>query len=1391
MAPNENLDEKEENETKTQDLKKFDDLVIGEYIEEYVSKQNFDLSNIDSEFLNKHKISFLRDYPQLREDFSKLEKSSDWKTNDDKLISLLGKNFEKSYTTKDNLLNSVKSIYSKNFELFDEEKKNLNKALSKLKIEDLRKIATFKSFQENFLVESKIVKSLSEITKRGSLNDKFSSIFWDIEKINFNTEDDKFKFYRLFERYEYWSDIYLEDLKIALKYINWEDTINKKNELFNYFIEKISIKTLRDANLIWWKDSIIEEDEINKKKDSIIEKYKKDYPALKINRNDLDEESIFLDSNENINIDWIIEDLLAEAIYQDINQVKKNSIKNNIRNSILTKLKPEWDNDNINQSFIDYINKNPLDWVSSIENLKWGNYMIYETKKSDWTIHRMLQKIEAIDLNTSIYTKSISLRNLTTIYWISDNTEEKPKNVTYENFYEFLQLPWYAQEKWEEANIKFLDQAWYAKYLEDNNVKKIENTKETTSLEDFKNKIDFLDPAWADKDITVTKPHALTSFVVWTPGSKDYGHFSILDIQWDKVTLSSKDYKTWINEELSFNDFISAFEQKDAKRWNFIWNRDSFMWEFLKMKSFDWKFEYKDWKLLEKANVWEEARELEYLTNSEWNLIKIEEFGVNYVTICTWDLKEEKSKDTKSTKRTMSLSNPIRISYEDFYTYVNNVKSEKEDYNRFFKEEKEENLNEVKDIKRWFSIWKSLLSFYCINDITVWLAMIPKTIEESLKQWSSIRSAKFALAMWGILPDSIRLQLQSNVEAQEKKEMETLIWKWGVLDSADFIPLLKKIILNASSEEYEKEAALVFILKKYWVLYGKWFKDLKGTFIWYIAMWGKPWDETYVKYEKECKEWWIPFTEEFLIEALLKRQAKWELNPKRRSKFAKDYGWYINAWIADEKKDWEGKAWAMLTTDARIDYALWEFKNQTYYNWIGALKKIWSKWWSARQMNALPFIITSSGLTQSLTQDALDEYVNMAYSKPYSAIAFSKNQQDIELYNRVSLKLAKTISAEAFDMLDKALKKDKEYEKVDALSKFWKTYWDTLTKKLTINQDPIIFIGKDKDPDYAAYYKKVQWVFFDDWYRAEKDSLEDWVYNYDTGSFFLFWWDIWGAPFFDKLGLDISSESFSENNRWRMLLLQYSNAYKDIANLKISDDEKKKVFKYYYKTMETFIHKKYKNRFDLAMKTTSVSAVHVKLKSSLWFEMYNFPESAWNPNYASTNTYDKWLDEQWETYQNRYIKKNEVIKEKSNFQLLKEEKTSIENEVFDILDWKKKIVKTDSKKSNTSNPSNQENELDEEILEEKEEEYNENIDLLKISKNWSPEQKKLVKDILDDWFWKFTKKNKDSKTYKHPFYWEMKISLINWKIDDNNCTIMLPAWNWSIIIKDWKITYKK
>jgi hypothetical protein len=209
------------------------------------------------------------------------------------------------------------------------------------------------------------------------------------------------------------------------------------------------------------------------------------------------------------------------------------------------------------------------------------------------------------------------------------------------------------------------------------------------------------------------------------------------------------------------------------------------------------------------------------------------------------------------------------------------------------------------------------------------------------------------------------------------------------------------------------------------------------------------------------------------------------------------------------------------------------------------------------------------------------------------------------------------------------------------------------------------------------------------------------------------------------------------------------------------------------------------------MKTTSVSAVHVKLKSSLWFEMYNFPESAWNPNYASTNTYDKWLDEQWETYQNRYIKKNEVIKEKSNFQLLKEEKTSIENEVFDILDWKKKIVKTDSKKSNTSNPSNQENELDEEILEEKEEEYNENIDLLKISKNWSPEQKKLVKDILDDWFWKFTKKNKDSKTYKHPFYWEMKISLINWKIDDNNCTIMLPAWNWSIIIKDWKITYKK
>lgn len=1401
MISKEKLESEEQNELKNQSIKKFDDLVVDEYISEYVSKQDFNLSNIDSEFLNKHKILFLREYPQVREDFSKLEKSIDWKTNDEKLLALLEKNFEKSYTIKHDLLESVKTTYSKNFEFLENEKKVLDAKLSKLWLNELKKIATFKSFQEKFLIETKIVKNINEITKRPNWDDKVLSILWDFEKIQFNSDEDKIKFFRLFERYEYWSDIYLEDVEIALKYIDWDDKETKKRDLLNYFIEKISIKTLRDASLIWWKNSIISEDEINNKKDSIIDKYKAIYPSLKLERKDLDEDLIFIDSTEKINVDWIIENLLAEAIFQDLNQIKKDTINENFKNSILSKLIPEWYNDDINNSFIDYIKQSPIDWVSSIENLKWENYMVYETKKADWTIHRMFQKIESVDWWTSLYSKSINLRNLTNTYWISLDTTWISKDITYENFYEFLHTPEYAEEKWEEVKIKFLTKKELDDYLDWNKVSKIENAKETLSLEDLKNKIDAIDPAWANKDITVTKPQALTSFFVWNPGDKDYWYFSILDIQWGNITLSSKDYKTWKNEELSFNDFIAAFEQKDAKRWNFIWNRDSFIWEFLKMKSFDWKFEYKDWKLLEKVNSWEEARELEYLTNSEWNTIKIEEFGSSHVTICTWDLKEEKSKDWKSTKRTMSLSNPIRISYEDFYTYVNNVKSEKEDYNPFFKEEKEDNLNEVKDIKRWVSLGKALLSFYCISDITTGLAMIPKTIEESLKQGSSIRSAKFALAMWWVLPDSIRLQLQSNVEAQEKKEMEALIWKWWVLDSSDFIPLLRQIILNASSEEYEKEAALVFILKKYWVLYGKWFKDLKWTFIWYRAMWGEPGDETYVKYKKECEEWGIPFTEEYLIEALLKRQAKWELNPKRRSKFAKDYGWYINSWISEEKKDWEWKAGALLTTDARIAYALWEFKNQTYYNGIWALKKIWSKWWSSRQMNALPFIITSSWLTQSLTQDALDEYFSIAYSKPYSAIAFSKTQQDIDLYNRVSLKLAKTISNEAFEMLDSALKKDKEYEKVDALANFWKIHWDALTKKLSINQDPIIFLEKDKDPDYKDYYKKIQGVFLDDRYRVEKDALEDWVYNYDTGSFFLFWWDILGWPFFDKTWFSISSDDFSENNQWRMILMQYRNAYKDIAKLKMDDNWKKEVFKYYYKTMETFIHKKYKNNFDRAMKTTSVSAIHVKLKSSLWFEMYNFPDAAWNPNYASSSSYDKWLDEQWETYQNRYIKKNEVIKEKSNAQILKEEKADIENEVFEILSGKKKIIKNEEEVKNQTNSKKQKagdksikeekiNELNDDELEEREDECNYYMDILKKSKNWSPEQINVVEKILNDELWSVPKKQWPGYISTHPFY-KKKASwkLIDWKIDDNNCTIILPAWNWSIVIKDWKITY--
>lgn len=1429
--PWEGSNEQDEVNNKQQTIsKKFEDLRWEWQINDFIDAQStYNLSEINDEFLDEKTKKFFSENSSKKEEFDKLEPEEQ-----KKLKETFSKSLERVYISKKEIVSDLKKTFSNNYDLSEEQISKLEESLKWLKLQDsrqrseketdktkidLKELSMFKSFQEDFLVELWFFKDRSEIVLKKDSDFEIWNIF-GTDKIEFKSKTDKLKVLTLIRDWKSTSRIEIDDLKAALKYIPAEN----KAKIFEYFISKIS---LEDLKLVWF----LTDEKANEIKENLIKKYKDNWENINIKKEDLDESLIFIDDNFIVNelvSSEKIESLLVREVAKEMNQLKKDTINHINENSILSKLKPEWNENNINNSFIDYIKKNPLQGVSNIENLQNWNFIVLETKKPDWTIHRMVQKIEKVDDWSTLDWKSIKLSNYTSFYGVL-KTPSKTDNFLYTNFYEFLQTPKYASWAWEETKIDFLTEEEYNYYLEgktkqedweykvtEKPILKVEKDEWAVDLAELKAKIDIIDPNWKAYDITTKWK---TTFSVWNPWDKDYWCYSIKEIDWGKITLSSKDYKTWIFETLDFGDFLKAFEKKEAKRWAFIWVREPFMLEFFKMKAFEGRFEFKDGKLIEKAEKWEKARNLEYLVNSKWEAIKIEEFWHDFVNVCIWDLKEEKAKDWKSTKRTFSHGWITRMSYEDFYAYINNVKKddEKGSWQAFFPNEKEQKPTDVKEADRKFSVGKALMSFYCMADITAGLKMLPNLIEDYLKQWSSIRSAKFALALGKNLPDDVRLQLQSKVESEQKKTVEWLVDKRIFLDSTEFVPIIDKVITNSASEDYEVEAALMAILKKYWKLYRWDLAKHSWTFIWYKALWGKPNDALFNDVRKEYEKRGKPFTEEALIEELLKIQstpvyidgklnpkwrAKYGITRKRRSKFGKDFGWYVKAWIKDELEDGKAKTEWMLSVDSVIGYALWEFSKLAHNNWIWAMDVVWDKWWTAAQMNMLPHIITSTGLSQSLWDSTLTSLWKKSLNKPYPALHFCKTKEDVKTYRNVCGALVNRMNISEGDkkLFYSSINDNlKEQDRIKAATEFYSKHWEELNKKLTINQDPIIFLEKDKNPDFKRYYDMLKDLYFEmkSEYSIEKGSVEAGTYNFDHSlPFFTGWFGFMFKSY------SINTEKWSPANpETKVWNSEIEKIFKWISKMDLDVADKKKIFEYTFKNVEILISGALWGAKNLERAKRWEYPFIQKLKKSVFLELSYDNRDDW---YQDTDSFKNLMEGQWEKYKAKFID-NAVPeeREKSQFEQVKEARETFNNKELDVLRWRLKAsdlkweetIKWEEAIKNKvwSIIESDELELDEEELEEKQEECLNILEKLKRTDNKDSEQANIVEKISKDWLWKKTKKDKDknSDNFVHPFYWKMKILLVDWELDYNTFRIDLPKWYGIIKNANGKITYKK
>lgn len=1270
----ESQNNKEENNKGQKNQKKdFNSLWFNQKVDNFLKNFNIDkIQDINESLISEKRDDFLKSDSLIKDSFYELDDDK----KDEKLKAIIKKKLQINFIERDNLISWLQKTIEWNYLISDNKKwENLKKLIQKETVENIKKISLFKSMQEKFLLENKIFYNANDILYKNDSTDKIAEILWSIatKLLNDNDLDDnKIKVLEFINSFSSLNLIHESHIEAILSYMNENKLKDEANLLLRHYISKISLKNLN-------KYQILSSEEVEQKKAAILKKY--EHLNLKITSKDLDESNIFLDDFWDIS--KVSETDLAFLIIDDINSFKLKIISDNYNNWILSKLETKWLNDDINDSFIDYIEKNPLTWVNWIKNLKDNNFVVLETKKPDWSLHRIIQKIEKVDVWHSIESKAIKLTNYTSAYWVL-STSSDTKTYFYDDFYEFLKIPSQANENWEQVKIYILTEKEYAHYLKwetkkedwtyektQSEIKKVDTNEWVSSLSELKTKVDIIDPNWSSFDIT--NP-CKTTFVAWKPWDKHYWHFSILNInqaKWE-ITLSSKDYKTWKNETISYDTFLQAFESKDAKRWEFIWEKTKFVDHFLKMKSFDWKFEFKDGKLFEKSEKWEKPRKLEYLANSNWKAIKIEEFWSDYVSISTWELEEKKD------GKTFKLSYPTRVTYEDFYNHINDVKSEKDEYKAVL-QPKNEKDDDIRDPKRWFSIWKKLFSFYCMSDIVSWLKMLPNLVEDYLKQWSSIRSAKLALALWKNLPDAVRLQLQAKVESEEKKAVEDLVWKWIWLDSTKFIPRIEKVIKDRASEDYEIEAAMISILKKYWKLYRWDLSKYNGTFIWYRSLWGVPNDALYKDTKESCEKNWIPFTEELLLEELLKIQSKplddskrvkYWIKKQRRSKFGKEFGNYIWTWIKEELADWKNKTEWMLSPDWVIDYALWEIGKLAHNNWLWAMDVVWEKWWDVHLMNMIPHIINSTWLSMSLWTSTLKNLKDKAYWKPYPALAFLWNKSDIELYRNVSKKLVDrmNISNEDKQLFYNSINDSKtEVDKIAAAKKFYQKHWKELTKKLMINQDPIIFLEKDKDSDFKQYFDKLSSVYWSNDYSIEKKWIENWVYNYDAWLPFLTWW-LW---FLFKT-YSINTEKKSPwNLDTKILNWEITTWFKEISKLKLNLEDKKKMFEQYFQTTETLISSALWGKLSESKQDWRYPFLD-KMRKSVFIELYYDNREDW---YQNTAWFKSMMENQWLKYKSKFIDEN-VVEEKteSKFAIEKKLKENIETEVFDILSWNKKIV---------------------------------------------------------------------------------------------------------------------
>ena len=844
----------------------------------------------------------------------------------------------------------------------------------------------------------------------------------------------------------------------------------------------------------------------------------------------------------------------------------------------------KWVWNSIDRFYTDFLNWFE-DWKTSLD--------FFTKKEMEW-------KVESWELIGT----DLDLINV----WDLQNNDEKRKQVQekYKNklddeikFIEEKLESWEDNLNKEKLEIELNQKRDELLELEGWNVS-IERLSNFENFNKLLEKLDLDDPDWKNIISDDWRKGLFKGMFLQT---EKWWYFEISGIDIEAWTITVINNWEEIEPPLSFYSFYEAFKHHNTKRLDpindfedliskWVTNNNLWWWDF-KDKWSDHKFE--DWKLIaENVEDWDETwdREVEYLVSDTSNeIIKICSTSGGMVEIQKWtrtDLKSLSKKEWQKHKPALdSFDKPL-------WEILNIVWAEKvnisiTELEKLIKKEglypnrqtwkaiKEKTPEWAQNKFKW-SIWSKIFSNFSVAEVIKSWKLFVESFQETLKKWNEIHAAKAALRMWKFLPGDLKRDLQIKVENAEKTEMDKEIEDLWKVDSPIAIGRILKWLLNKDIVEHKKEAAMLFMLDRYWHLSAK-SKDLykfRWKWLWYEAFGWRKNDSFFLEIKKRCDDTWVSFSEEFLMLHLLKKQCKqgWFNWINRRTRLHKEFEGKWSSWVDSEFDKWYGDADRKRTAKEMVSEWMFEAINWTTSNAVWWFKKSIERGWSLEDMSEWFFCLLYAGVFKNIDQKTFVK-IKRLWDWDWLWIImsrFASSTWEMNIFNDTVLHLSKRIATlypgkyskiadEAQDIANDVEAWKNESDILEKTQRFWQKYNTVLVGALNMintwdnthsKTNKIIFLEKDWDwpqaESFNKYYNKVKW------YTTEEDALNSKIMNDALKEKWITWLDVYQMA---RRFLNLWTQgSFRDDVAWNNVWDEIYSDISSINNKRLVDDNK-------------------------------------------------------------------------------------------------------------------------------------------------------------------------------------------------------------------------------------------